>query len=185
MMPEISLNVLDVAENSTRAKASLVTITVEADTAADLLTIRIIDDGCGMTPEQVEKVTDPFFTTRTTRRVGLGVPFFKLAAEMSGGYFSIDSRVGEGTAVTARFGLTNVDRMPLGDMVSTMHSLITMHEDTDFLYRYTYDGDSFALDTRELREILGGVPFSVPEVSQYIRDFLLENEAEVTRGRLI
>ena len=91
MMPEISLNVLDVAENSTRAKASLVTITVEADTAADLLTIRIIDDGCGMTPEQVEKVTDPFFTTRTTRRVGLGVPFFKLAAEMSGGDFSIDS----------------------------------------------------------------------------------------------
>ena len=87
--------------------------------------------------------------------------------------------------MTARFGLTYVDRMPLGDIVSTMHSLITMHEDTDFLYRYTYDADSFVLDTRELREILGGVPFSVPEVSQYIRDFLQENETEVTRGRLI
>ncbi|MBQ6384911.1 MAG: ATP-binding protein [Lachnospiraceae bacterium] len=185
MMPEISLNVLDVAENSTRAQASLVTITVEADTAADHLTIVIADDGCGMTPEQVKQVTDPFFTTRKTRRVGLGVPFFKLAAEMSGGSFEIESEKGKGTTVTAVFGLTNVDRMPLGDMTSTMHSLITMHEDTDFLYRYTYDGDSFELDTREFREVLGGVPFSTPDVSQYIREYLRENEAEVTRGRTI
>lgn len=185
MMPEISLNVLDVAENSTRARASLVTITVEADTAADTLTIVIADDGCGMTPEQVSQVTDPFFTTRTTRKVGLGVPFFKLAAELSGGSFSIESTVGAGTTVTAIFGLSSVDRMPLGDMTSTMHSLITMHEDTDFLYRYTYDGDSFELATAELREILGGVSFQEPEVSQYIREYLKENEAEVTKGRSI
>ena len=185
MMPEISLNVLDVAENSTRAKASLVKIFVEADTGRDILTIVIADDGCGMTPEQVEHVTDPFFTTRTTRKVGLGVPFFKLAAEMSGGSFSIESEVGKGTTVTAVFGLTNVDRMPLGDMTSTMHNLITMHEDTDFLYRYTYDGDSFELSTSEMREILGGVSFQEPEISQYIREFLRENEAEVTKGRSI
>jgi hypothetical protein len=185
MMPEISLNVLDVAENSTRAKASLVTITVTADTAADTLTIVIADDGCGMTPEQVSQVTDPFFTTRKTRKVGLGVPFFKLAAEMSGGNFSIVSAVGEGTTVTAVFGLSNVDRMPLGDMTSTMHSLITMHEDTDFVYRYTYDGDSFELSTREMREILGDVSFREPEISQYIREYLKENEAEVTKGRNI
>jgi anti-sigma regulatory factor (Ser/Thr protein kinase) len=185
MMPEISLNVLDVAENSTRAGASLVTITVEADTSKDTLTIVIDDNGCGMTPEQVEHVTDPFFTTRKTRRVGLGVPFFKLAAEMSGGSFSITSEPGVGTTVTAVFGLSHVDRMPLGDMTSTMHSLITMHEDTDFLYRYTYDGDSFELSTAEMREVLGGVSFNEPEVSQYIREFLRENEAEVTRGRTI
>ncbi len=185
MMPEISLNILDVAENSTRAGASLVTITVEADTAADTLTIVIADDGCGMTPEQVSRVTDPFFTTRTTRKVGLGVPFFKLAAELSGGSFSIDSTVGKGTTVTAVFGLSNVDRMPLGDMTSTMHSLITMHEDTDFLYRYTYDGDSFELSTAEFREILGDVSFREPEISQYIREYLRENETEVTRGRNI
>ena len=185
MMPEISLNVLDVAENSTRAGASLVTITVEADTSKDTLTIVIDDNGCGMTPEQVEHVTDPFFTTRKTRRVGLGVPFFKLAAEMRGGSFSITSEPGVGTTVTAVFGLSHVDRMPLGDMTSTMHSLITMHEDTDFLYRYTYDGDSFELSTAEMREVLGGVSFNEPEVSQYIREFLRENEAEVTRGRTI
>ncbi|MBQ6376627.1 MAG: ATP-binding protein [Lachnospiraceae bacterium] len=185
MMPEISLNVLDVAENSTRAGASLVTITVEANTASDTLTVVIADDGCGMTPEMVEQVTDPFFTTRTTRRVGLGVPFFKLAAEMSGGHFDIQSKVGVGTTVTAVFGLSNVDRMPLGDITSTIHTLVTMHEDTDFLYRYTYDGDSFELSTAEMKEILGDVSFQEPEISQYIRDFLKENEQEVTKGRNI
>ena len=185
MMPEISLNILDVAENSTRAGAARVTITVTADTASDALTIQIGDDGCGMTAEQVDQVTDPFFTTRKTRRVGLGVPFFKMAAEMSGGSFHIDSAPGIGTTVTAVFGLSSVDRMPLGDMASTMHTLIIMHEDTDFLYRYTYDGDSFALDTAELRQILGGVSFQEPEISQYIRDYLKENEAEVTGGRSI
>lgn len=85
MMTELSLNVLDVAENSTRAKASLVQITIDADTAADRLSITIADDGCGMSPEQVAQVTDPFFTSRTTRKVGLGVPFFKYAAEAAGG----------------------------------------------------------------------------------------------------
>lgn len=185
MMPEISLNVLDVAENSTRAQASRVEVSVAADTASDTLTIVIADDGCGMTPEQVSQVTDPFFTTRKTRRVGLGVPFFKMAAELSGGSFTIDSEPGKGTAVTAVFGLSNVDRMPLGDMTSTMHTLITMHEDTDFLYRFRVDEDAFELDTAEMREILGGVPFHEPEISAYIREYLAENEKEVLNGRNI
>ena len=100
MMPEISLNILDVAENSTRAGATLVTITVDADFEADQLTVTIEDNGCGMTPEQVERVTDPFFTSRTTRKVGLGVPFFKLAAESTGGSFSIQSISWPGTSPT-------------------------------------------------------------------------------------
>ena len=91
-MPEISLNVLDVAQNSIRAEAKLVEIDVIADTAADTLEITIKDDGCGMTEEQLQKVTDPFFTTRTTRKIGLGIPFFKLAAESTGGSFSISSQ---------------------------------------------------------------------------------------------
>ena len=185
MMPEISLNVLDVAENSTRAQAARVGISVAADTEADTLTIRIADDGCGMTPEEVEQVTDPFFTTRSTRRVGLGVPFFKMAAELSGGSFSIDSAKGEGTTVTAVFGLGNVDRMPLGDMTSTMHTLITMHEDTDFLYIFRVDDRSFSLDTAEMREILGDVSFQEPEVAAYIREYLAENEEEVRNGKII
>lgn len=123
-MPEISLNILDVAENSTRAGASLVEITVDADTVSDRLTIVIKDNGCGMTREQVSQVTDPFFTSRTTRKVGLGVPFFKYAAESTGGSFSIESRLGEGTEVTAVFVLSHIDRMPLGDITSTIHTLM-------------------------------------------------------------
>ena len=183
MMPEISLNILDVAENSVRAGAAHVGIGVVLETQSDTLAVTITDDGKGMTEEQVRQVTDPFFTTRTTRRVGLGVPFFKMAAELSGGSFSIDSVPGEGTKVKAVFGLSHVDRMPLGDMTSTMHTLITMHEDIAFLYRYVYDEDSFQLDTAEMREILGDISFTDPEISKYIREYLSENEKEVRKGR--
>ena len=109
MMPEISLNILDVAENSTRAGASLVQITVDVQPEADKLTVIITDDGCGMTPEQIRQVTDPFYTSRTTRKVGLGVPFFKFAAESTGGSFSIESEPGKGTMVTAVFTLNHRD----------------------------------------------------------------------------
>ena len=184
MMPEISLNILDVAENSTKAKASLVEITVDADTTSDRLTIVIKDNGCGMTEEQVARVTDPFFTSRTTRKVGLGVPFFKYAAESTGGSFSIESRPGKGTAVTAVFVLSHIDRMPLGDITSTIHTLIVYHPKTDFLYRYSYNGTAFTLDTREFRQILGDVPFDTPEVSEYIREYLTENKLETDGGAL-
>ena len=183
-MTEISLNILDVAENSTRAGASLVTILIDISSADDTLKVVIADDGCGMTPEQVAKVTDPFFTTRTTRKVGLGVPFFKMAAESSGGSFDIVSEVNVGTTVTAIFGLTNIDRMPLGDITSTIHNLIIYHPESDFYYRYSVNGESFILDTREMREILGGVPFDVPEVSAYIREYLEENKQEIDKEEI-
>ena len=182
MMPEISLNVLDVAENSTRAKASLVEISVAVDTKADTLVIQIKDDGCGMTEEQLSHVEDPFFTTRTTRKVGLGVPFFKMAALAAGGDFSIESKPGAGTCVTAVFGLSHIDRMPLGDMTSTIHTLIIFHKDVDFRYTYEVDGRSFTLDTREFREVLGDVPFDEPEVSAYIKEYLTENKKETYGG---
>lgn len=181
-MPELSLNVLDVTENSTRAGAKLVSIRVTADHGSDTLTIQIEDDGCGMTKEQVEQVTDPFFTTRTTRKVGLGIPFYKYAAESTGGSFSIVSEVGKGTTVTTVFGLSHIDRMPLGDISSTIHTLVVYHPETDFVYTYQVDDREFTLDTRELREILEGVPFSEPEVSQYIMEFLTENKSEVDQG---
>lgn len=176
------MNILDVAENSTRAGASLVEITVDADMAADRLTVIIKDDGCGMTEEQVAHVTDPFFTSRTTRKVGLGVPFFKYAAESTGGSFTIQSQPGKGTTVTAVFVLSHIDRMPLGDITSTIHTLVVYHPESDFLYRYSYGGASFTLDTREFREILGGVPFDEPEISEYIREYLIENKMETDGG---
>jgi anti-sigma regulatory factor (Ser/Thr protein kinase) len=183
MMTEISLNVLDITENSVKAGASLIRISVEANTAKDILSVTIEDNGCGMSPEQLAKVTDPFFTTRTTRKVGLGVPFFKQSAEMTGGSFDIRSQQGVGTVITASYVLSSIDRMPLGDMVSTMHQLIVMHQQCDFLYTYVYNDKSFTLDTREFRETLGEVPFDVPEVSLFIKDFLKENTEEVNAGQ--
>lgn len=184
-MTEISLNVLDVAENSTRAQASLIEISVLTDRSEDTMTIIIKDDGCGMTPEQVAHVEDPFFTTRTTRKVGLGVPFFKYAAESTGGSFKIDSTPGIGTAVTAVFKLSHIDRMPLGDINSTVHTLITFHPETDFLYTYRYNDRSFVLDTRQFRQILGDVPLNSPEVSDYIMDYLTENKQETDGGAIL
>ena len=185
MLPEISLNILDVAENGVRANATQIRIGVEADTESDRLKVTISDNGCGMTKEQVMRVTDPFFTTRDTRRVGLGIPFFKQAAEMSGGTFAIRSTPGEGTDVEAVFGLSHVDRMPLGDMPATMHTLITMHEEIDFLYLFRINDRSFRLDTREMREILGDISFQEAEVSEYIRQYLNDNTDEVTGDRIL
>lgn len=184
-MTEISLNILDVAENSTRAGASLVEIGVCIDTKADTLTVRIKDNGCGMTAQQVEKVTDPFYTTRTTRKVGLGVPFFKMAAECAGGAFHIHSSPGKGTVTEASFSLSHIDRMPLGDMAETIHTLITGHPEIDFLYTYTYNQKSFSLDTREFRRILGDIPFTAPEVSGYIAEYLKENQLETDGGAIL
>lgn len=185
MMTEISLNVLDVAENSIRAKASLVEISILADFSSDELRIIIKDNGCGMSKEQINKVEDPFFTTRTTRKVGLGIPFFKQAALGTGGSFSIESTKDVGTTVTAVFILSHIDRMPLGDISSTMHTLITFNTQTDFLYTYTVDNRSFSLDTRKFKEILGDVPLDTPEVSSYVKDFLVENRNEVDNGKFI
>ena len=182
MMTEISLNILDIAENSIRAQASLITISVRVDTQADKLDVTIEDNGCGMTPEQVEHVEDPFYTTRSTRKVGLGVPFFKMAALSAGGDFSIWSEPSKGTIVYAQFGLSNIDRMPLGDISGTIHTLIVFNQNIDFVYNYQYDDKSFTLDTREFRQILGDVPFDTPEVSQYILDYLKENRQDTDGG---
>lgn len=184
-MPEISLHILDVAENSVRAGASLVKIEVLADTARNTLSITIADNGCGMSGEQLAKVSDPFFTTRSTRRVGLGIPFFKQAAEGTGGSFSIWSKEGKGTVTEAVFVLDSIDRMPLGDMTATIHTLVTCHEEMDFYYRYARDGREFTLDTREMKEILGNVPPGLPEVSGFIKEYLETNHREADGGNVL
>lgn len=184
MMTELSLNVLDVVQNSIRANADFIQIQVVINSEQDSLTITITDNGLGMTKEQIIKAEDPFYTTRTTRPVGLGLPFFKYAAEATGGEFKINSEPGRGTKVTAVFGLSHIDRMPLGDMTSTIHALITLNPDIDFLYIYQVNNNSFKLDTREFREILDGMPFNVPEVSVYIKEYLTENHIEIDAGRI-
>lgn len=158
-------------------------ITVSVQPEEDTLTVVIRDDGCGMTQEQMARVQDPFFTTRTTRKVGLGVPFFKQAAESTGGSFRIDSEKGKGTTVKAVFGLSHIDRMPLGDISATVQTLIVFNEHIDFRYTYEYGTRSFVLDTREMREMLGeGISFSEPEVSAFIKDYLETNKEETDGG---
>ena len=174
-MQEISLNILDIVQNSIKAGASLVRITVSQK--ENMLTVSIGDNGCGMDEEQVKNVTDPFYTTRTTRRVGLGVPFFKMSAEMTGGSFSLESEKGVGTTTTAVFDMSSIDCMPLGDINETIFLLVTQNE-CDFLYTRETPSGSFVLDTREFREILGGIPLSEPEVASFIKAFIAENSPD-------
>ena len=181
-MQELSMNILDVAENSVSAGASLVRITLGQDTAAALQTLTIEDNGRGMSAEMAAAVTDPFVTSRTTRKVGLGLPFLKMAAEMTGGQMHITSALGAGTTVAATFGLGHIDLAPLGDIGGTVATLCQGAPDTDFVFTFTRDGREFAFDTRQAREILGGVPLDTPEVTLFIRDHVREGVQQVLDG---
>lgn len=176
------MNVLDVAQNSVAAGAKLVQITLEADQARGILSLVIEDDGRGMTPEAAQRAVDPFYTTRTTRKVGLGLPFLKMAAEMTGGGLSIQSQPGCGTRVCVQFGLHHIDRAPIGDMASTIAGLIQCSPDIDFVYTVRAAGGEFCADTREMRAVLGGVPLSEPSVAQWIREFIEENTQPILEG---
>ena len=132
MLPEISLNILDISENSVSAKATEIKIVICVNTQQNQLMVQITDNGKGMDAETLNRVTDPFYTTRTTRKVGLGIPFFKQEAECTGGSFSISSVPGKGTQITAVFCTDSIDCMPLGNLNETVYSLIVMHPDIDF-----------------------------------------------------
>lgn len=174
-MRELSLNILDIAQNSISAGASLITIEVSENTTDNTLLIGIYDNGKGMSEEQVKSVIDPFFTTRTTRKVGMGIPLFKMAAEQTGGSLEIKSELGVGTEVKAYFKTDSVDFTPLGDVASTIQMLITMNTDRDFVYKHSVNDKEFVCDTREIKEILGDVPLDTYEVSQWLKDFITEN----------
>lgn len=182
-MKELSLNILDVAENSVKAGATFTQILI--DEGDEAFAITIIDDGCGMSEEVVKSVVDPFYTTRTTRKVGLGVPLLKLAAEQTGGSLEIESRTTEefpdnhGTKVVAKFNKNHIDFTPLGDVISSITTLIQGHPDTDFLFIHKVDGKEIKLDTRELREVLGGVSLGEYEVIKWIEEYLKEQYVEI------
>lgn len=174
-MRELSLNILDIAQNSITANASLITIEVLENTLEQTLLIGIYDNGKGMSEEQVKSIIDPFFTTRTTRKVGMGIPLFKMAAEQTGGNLEIESELGVGTQIRAIFKTNSVDFTPLGDVASTIQMLITMNTDRDFVYKHKVNEKEFVCDTRELKAILGDVPLDTYEVSQWILEFIKEN----------
>ena len=173
-MKELSLNILDITENSVKAGATLTEISITE--SENKLTISIKDDGCGMSEDIVRSVVDPFYTTRTTRKEGMGVPLFKMAAEQTGGKLEIISDTGEdhGTTVTAYFYKDHLDFTPLGDVISTVTTLIQGHPDTDFLFTHLIDDNEIRLDTRELRAVLEGVPLNTYDVLEWIRGYLEE-----------
>ena len=183
-MKELSLNILDIAENSVKAGASLTEIILNEEKGTLLITVR--DNGKGMSEDTLKSVTNPFYTTRTTRKVGLGIPLFKLACEQTGGELSITSREvtdelpGE-TAVTARFNTEHIDFPPLGDVISTVVTLVQGHPELDFLFKHTLASGEIILDTRVLRDILEEVPLSTPEVLVWIGDSLREQYSELNK----
>ena len=176
-MRDLSLHILDVVENATAAGADLVEIRITQDSKQDLLEIVIRDNGRGIDKQMLESVSNPFTTTRTTRRVGLGLPLFEQAARESGGNLSVTSEPGRGTEVRARFQAGHIDRKPIGDMGATMISLIVGSPDIDFFYESDFDGEKTTLDTREIRAELGNeIALNDPLVLQLIKELFASSK---------
>ena len=184
-MKELSLNILDIAENSVKAGATLVTVSLTQ--TGNVLTLEITDDGCGMDAETVRRVTDPFYTTRTTRKVGLGLPLLKLEAEQTGGTLTITSRTAaqcpenHGTTVRATFHTDHIDCMPLGDVTATLVTLIQGHPQQELAFSHRTDAGIVTLDTRQLRTVLGDVPLDTYEVLKWIEGYLREQYQSINQ----
>jgi hypothetical protein len=178
-MKEISLHLLDIAENSAAAESKNISIHVHEDLFGDYLSACVIDDGRGMDAKTAQQVQDPFYTTRTTRNVGLGIPLLKLAAEMADGNFSLQSDLGRGTWLEAEFRHSHIDRMPLGDLSATFLTLLISHPDIDwtFLYRVTdknQQSRDFLFESAELKSELGDISLTEPEVLTFLRGIFEE-----------
>jgi hypothetical protein len=180
-MRELSLHLLDIAENGVSAGAQNITITIVEDLRTDRLKLAVEDDGRGMNAAMVEQVTNPFITTRTTRKVGLGIPLLKLAAEMCDGGLTVESTPGVGTTVNVDFQRSHIDRMPLGDVVGTLLSLLVGWPQVHWVLRYRVDDEEFVFDDAPIKETLGDLPLSDPEVLTFLRGALREGIADVTR----
>jgi hypothetical protein len=182
-MREIALHLLDIAENSVAAESKNISMHVQEDRAKDRLTVSVIDDGRGMDAETAQQVQDPFYTTRTTRTVGLGIPLLKLAAEQADGTFSLQSEPGNGTWVEAEFRHSHIDRMPLGDLPTTFLTLLISHPRIDwtFLYRVTDTNKAsreFLFESAELKRELGDISLTEPEILTFLRGVFVEGIEE-------
>lgn len=178
-MKELSLHILDIVQNSVSAKATLITVEISESIKNNSLTVSIKDNGCGMSEDFLKNVVDPFTTTRTTRKVGLGIPLFKLAAEQAGGSFDIKSKLNVGTEVSITMLHNHIDRSPIGNMADTFMNLISMNESVDFVYIHTTDDGTLEFDTRQIREIMGDVPLSNIDVLNWITEYINENLSSI------
>lgn len=178
-MKDLSLHILDIVQNSIRAQARLVEITVAEIPENDLLTITIADNGKGMNEEEVKKAIDPFYTSRTTRKVGLGLSLFKQNAEQTGGSMQIESEPGKGTKVIATFGLTHFDRPVMGDLTGVLLLLICAPDAVDYVFKHQTQAGDFTLDTREIKQTLEDVPINHPEVRDFLKEMIAGNLEQI------
>ena len=178
-MRELALHILDIAENSISAGADRISIQVEENLEEDSLKIRIEDNGKGMDADTLARITDPFVTSRTTRKVGLGIPFFKAAAEACDGTFNIQSQPGQGSNVEAVFKHSHIDRMPLGDLTGTLMTLIIGTPDIHWIFEYRVNDQQFVFDDEPIKNTLEGIPLSEPAVMKFIRKAIEEGIADV------
>lgn len=183
-MRDLSLHLLDIIQNSVNAGARRIEAEFAADPALNLLIMRVSDNGCGMPPDLVRQVTDPFVTTRTTRPVGLGLPLLKEQCELTGGKLTLESEVGAGTVITAELGLDSIDRLPLGSVSATWTMLILADPQIDYRLVMRSPGRHFALLLDEIRDQLAGVPLSEPAVLEWIRDYIDEQQIIIFGGVL-
>lgn len=182
-MKELALHILDLAQNSITAGADLVKIAIDEDYSKDLLTITLEDNGCGMDETQVEIVKDPFVTSRTSRKVGLGIPLMLAACQRCEGNLSIESKKNVGTKLVATFRHSHIDRAPIGNMTDTMISLIIGVENINFIYIHKINQEEFCFDTREIRQALGeDVPLWSPDVLDWIKNYISESLSNLCGG---
>ncbi|HUX54772.1 MAG TPA: ATP-binding protein [Williamwhitmania sp.] len=181
-MKDIALHILDIAQNSIRARATLVEISIVEDILLDLFSITIKDNGSGISSNILEHVTDPFYTSRTTRKVGLGLSLLKQNAERCEGSFTINSAVNVGTIVVATFKHSHIDRPVLGDIAGVVVILVTSNPEMDFVYSHRYNQQSYVFSTVEVREVLEGVPLSDLSVSRFLKEMIKENLEAIKIG---
>jgi hypothetical protein len=184
MMRELADNLLDIAQNAVAAGASLLELTILVDHSVDRIEFVFTDNGKGMSPEFVKSVTDPFTTTRKTRRVGLGLPLLKQTAAMTGGDMQIRSQIGVGTQVRAWFGLSSIDRPPMGDVAGTLCALVALNPQMDFMIVYQVDGKRFEFDTRQIRQMVSPLGLDQPEIAQWIREYILQEINQLHGGAI-
>ena len=178
-MRELALHLLDIVENSAAAQATRICIEVIEDIENDRLNMKIIDNGKGMDDEMVKKVTDPFVTSRTTRKVGLGIPLLKEAAEACNGSLAITSQVGVGTTINVDFQRSHIDRMPLGDLATTFMNLMIVHPAIQFIFQYKVGNDEFYLDDQTIKQELEGVPLTEPVILSFLRTLFETGVADI------
>lgn len=183
-MRDLALHILDIIQNSTAAGAAAIDTEIRADRDTGMLEITIGDDGRGMSEELLTKVTDPFSTTRTTRRVGLGIPLFKASAEQAGGSFRITSQTGTGTVVKSSYKIEHIDRPPLGDVAGVITDIAAAYPEVEIRLVLECGGNRFVFRSGEVRKTLGEVPLAEFEVAQWLRGYIGEGIKEIFGGVL-